>query len=83
MRKIKWPTVAAIAVLSMATLLGWYWVWGLLFIFWAFDGMRSGAAFVVETVERTENPILFWIINAMWAGSGFWALITDLSWRFA
>ncbi len=83
MENIKWLTVIAIVVLTVATIMSWYWVWGLLFIYWAVGSIRIGEAFVVETVHREDNPVLFWIISAMWAGFGLWYVITDLALRIS
>ena len=83
MENVKWPTVVAIAVLMAATYFSWYWVWGVLFVYWAIVGLRTGDAFVVEPISRDENPVLFWLIVVMWAGLGVWSVVWDLSWRFA
>ncbi len=83
MRTIKWFTAASIAVLAIASYREWYWVWGLLFVYWASISARSGQAFVVETIERSGNPALFWLIVTMWGGFGVWYVWADLSWRFA
>lgn len=60
------PTVAALAVLLAATLFGWYWVWGIFFLYWAVAGIVTGRAFVVQTVRRDQNPVLFWLISTTW-----------------
>ena len=79
----KWPTTAAIIVLGAATYFNWYWVWGLLFIYWAVDGLLTGDAFVVQPVTRADEPVLFWLITAMWGGFGVWSVYSDLAWRIA
>lgn len=81
--KLKLPTVIAIPVLLLATYKEWYWVWGLLFFYWALPGLRSGEAYLVEPIKRSRHPILFWTITAMWAGFGLWTIAVDLSWRLA
>lgn len=83
MGQIKWPTVAALIILTLATVQEWYWVWGLLFVYWGIGGIRSGAAFVVEDISRAENPALFWLISAMWIGFGVFYVYGDLSVRLA
>ncbi len=83
MGQTKWLTIAALILLTFATVQGWYWVWGLLFLFWGLGGIRSGATFVVEDVLRAENPALFWLISAMWVGFGAFYVYGDLSLRLA
>ena len=62
----KLPTVVALAVLLGATLIGWYWVWGIFFLYWAVSGIVMGHAFVVQTVNRDESPVLFWLVSVTW-----------------
>lgn len=62
----KAPTVAALVVLLGATVIGWTWVWGIFFLYWAVSGIVTGYAFVVQTIERDRNPALFWLISITW-----------------
>ena len=75
-------TGLVLAVLVVATVREWYWLWGLLFLFWSVQGIRSGQAFLVEDIAREDHPLLYWLISAMWAGFGLWYLYSDLIWRF-
>ncbi len=83
MADARWPTIMAIPTLLLATYLGWYWVWGVLFVYWAVPAVLSGEVFLVEPIMRSDDPILFWIITAMWLGFGIWTIVADLSARFA
>ena len=65
-RRTKWPTVAALMVLLGATYLDWHWVWGLFFIYWTVTAVVTRQTFVVQTVRRDENPVLFWLICVAW-----------------
>lgn len=80
---IKWPTLIALPVLVLATAMNWYWIWGCLFLYWAVPALRGGTAYLVEPIERDRDPLLFWLIVALWIGLGLWAVIADLSWRLA
>lgn len=64
--KTKWPTVVALAVLLAATAMDWIWVWGVFFLYWSVHGIATGQAFVVQMVQRDENPRLFWFISISW-----------------
>ena len=64
--RTKAPTVVALVVLLGATALGWMWVWGVLFFYWAVIGVVAQQAYVVQTVRRDENPVLFWFISVAW-----------------
>ena len=74
-------TVVALLVAVAVTWLGWYWPWGLLFLYWGVLGVRDGEAFLVERISKARNPVLFWSITVMWCGFGLWTLHTDLAWR--
>lgn len=76
-------TAVVLLALAAATILEWYWPWGLLFLYWVAAGLRSGDTFLVEPITRARNPILYWSITAMWTGFGLWTLHADLVWRFA
>ncbi|MEM9104562.1 MAG: hypothetical protein AAGC96_02815 [Pseudomonadota bacterium] len=71
-------TLLALGMLAVATLMGWLWVWGLLYLYWAVTGAMSGRAFVIEDITRSESPVLFWVINVLWAAAGLWAISTAL-----
>lgn len=83
MADVRLPTIIAIPILLIATYLEWYWVWGVLFVYWAVPAVLSGEVFLVEPIMRSDQPILFWIITAMWLGFGVWTIVADLSARFA
>ncbi len=74
--RTKVPTVVALVVLLAATALGWFWVWGVFFFYWAIVGIVTQQAFVVQSVRRHESPVLFWVISVSWLAL---ALLTILS----
>lgn len=80
-KSTQWFTIAALAVVTIATALDWYWLWGLLFIYWAIWSLSSGEVFLVASIYRARNPFLFWMITSMWAGFGVWTVFSDLVWR--
>ena len=74
-------TLVALVVLGIATYFDWYWVWGLLFIYWALPSVLHGEAFLIERITRADNPILFWLITGMWVFFGVWTTYADFVWR--
>lgn len=76
-------TVTVLVALLTATLLDWYWPWGLLFLYWVVVGLRQREAFLIERIAKERNPVLYWCINGLWAGFGLWTLYADLAWRLA
>ena len=84
--RVTWRTWAALAVVTLAAALDWWWVWGAWMCHYAAVGIRSGEAFLVERIARAADPIPFWIVTALWAGFGVWIVTADLyshPWRDA
>lgn len=63
---LKWKTILALGIIWWAVLSETNWVWGLLFLLWVLPDLRSGQTYFVESVSRTQNPILFWVIMISW-----------------
>ena len=77
-QRTKWPTVVALVVLLGATYLDWYWVWGLFFIYWTITAVVTRRTFVVQTVRRDENPVLFWLICLFWLALAVLVILYDV-----
>ena len=78
---VTWRTWAALAVVAVAALLDWWWVWGAWMCYYAAIGIRSGEAFLVESIPRRSHPLAFWMVTATWPGLGVRTVIADLIWR--
>lgn len=70
-----------VAALLLATVFEHYWIWGLLFLWWAYTSWQTGEAFVLETIRIQDNAPLFYMITLMWAGFGLVYALQDLAWR--
>ncbi len=62
----KWPTLVVMAALLIATIAEWYWVWGLLFLYWTLTAFVTGQAFVIQTIRQDEHPFIFWFVGITW-----------------
>ena len=78
-RRSKWPTVVALGLLLAATVAGWYWIWGVFFLYWAVYGILTGQAFVVQAILRDEHPLLFWFVSVTWVVLAVLAIVFDIS----
>lgn len=74
----RWPTLAAMAVLLLATIMEWYWVWGVLFLYWSIAAFVVRQAFVVQTIRRDEHPALFWFVGITWLVLAILFVFSDL-----
>ena len=79
--EIRWPTLVALPILAAATYFRWFWVWGLLFVYWGVVAALRGEAYLVEPLYRGRDAVLFWIVTAAWIGLGTWSVVVDLFWR--
>ncbi|MEM7173061.1 MAG: hypothetical protein AAF530_23060 [Pseudomonadota bacterium] len=73
----KWLTLIGLPVLLFAVFNNIYSVWGLLFVYWGVTSVISGQVFLLELIERRQDPALFWIIVALWIGSGALYVVAD------
>ncbi|MDE0132155.1 MAG: hypothetical protein OXQ32_07845 [bacterium] len=76
--RTKLPTAVSLVVLVVATWFEWYWVWGVLYLYWGVQSLGAGEAFLVQTVRRDGNPVLFWSVSAMWLILAVLVIVTDL-----
>jgi len=74
----KWLTLIGLPILLAATYAGYYSIWGVLFIFWGIKSTMSGEVYLLEPINRTQNPILFWAISVMWVGFGIMYILADI-----
>lgn len=70
-------------ILVIAAVLGQYWLWGLLFLWWLVPIIMTGRAFLIFDVHREEDPILFWAIAALWGVFGCMMIAASLFPQYA
>lgn len=58
-------------------LLGYQFLWGLLFLYWSVLGISSGQAFLLTDVCMATEPVLFWCIQIARVVLGFFMLPGD------
>ena len=72
------PNIIALAVIYVAVLMGWQWVWGVLFIMWTIPALTVGEVHLVGPVSKKDSPVLFWFIVLTWIGLSAYLIIADL-----
>jgi len=65
-KTIKWKTILALVLIFIGSIMGWSWVWGVLFLFWAGTDIIYQETHLIEQITRSENPILYWIVVVNW-----------------
>ncbi len=69
-----WKSMLALGIILAGLLLDIYWIWGIFFIIWAVNDIRNGWTYLLDVVQRSVNPMLYWIIVGMWIFMGIWTL---------
>ena len=75
----RWINIVVLAVLLIAIWMDWLWIWGILFIYWAVPSLLTGETHLVGSVPREEQPVIFWLVTALWIGLGVLAILWDLA----
>ena len=65
-------------ILMISTLLGYQFLWGLLFLYWTIPNFYSGHAFLLSDVTRDDDPILFWAVQFAWVILGGLLVFMDI-----
>lgn len=65
------------AALMVSMLLGYQFLWGLLFLYWTIPNIVNGQAFLLTDVYRSSDPVLFWCIQITWVVLGLFMLLGD------
>ena len=84
--EIKWKAILGILMVIGAIIFNWPLLFGVLYLTWGIEDIESGYAFILENVNRRDNPILYWITVIIWMASGLYVvsetLILKLMYRF-
>ena len=71
----------SLLIIYMSVFTGWYWLWGVLLLLWAFQELSSGQVWLSETVFKSVNPVLYYVIVTTWVALGFYLVLSPLvSW---
>jgi len=56
----------ALTFILVVVLTGKYWLFGFLFLIWVILDLKNGQTYLLEIIQRKDNPILYWLIVIMW-----------------
>jgi len=71
----KWRAILGLLIVAIAVLTEANWVWGILFLIWVVPDVRRGSTHFLEYVERSKNPVVYWLIIATWLALSVFILI--------
>ena len=62
----KWRSILGLILVYIAMWYNWQWIWGILFLIWVIPDLFSGVTYFIEPIEKSKNPMLYWIIIVSW-----------------
>ncbi|WP_460219269.1 hypothetical protein [Psychroserpens sp. MEBiC05023] len=65
-RNKQWRVWTGILFVILMTVMNWQWAWGILFLIWVIPDLKNGITYFIEPVERSINPLLYWVIVITW-----------------
>lgn len=77
----KWKTLLGLALVYIAVIFNWSWVWGVLFLYWLIPSWISRQVFFIEMVTEKDEPILYWVIMLTWFLLSLFFILETLIYR--
>ncbi|MCG8583036.1 MAG: B12-binding domain-containing radical SAM protein [Bacteroidales bacterium] len=73
---IKWKTSIALILLPPAIYFNYTsFYFAALFLIWSIQGIKKGHTFFLDTFDRKEQPVFFWLISILWILLSLWSLV--------
>ncbi len=70
-------TLAGLAVVGALATTRALWPWGLATLAWVVYTVFYGTTYVVEPVNRSTHPKLYWFVTAVWAVTALLMVVED------
>ena len=74
----KWRTIIGLAIMFTAVIVQINWIWGVFYLYWVIPDIVRGRAYFIEDVDKTENPILYYVIIFSFLFLSFYVLTEPL-----
>lgn len=75
----KWKTIIALILIYVAIIFNQYWIWAGLFMVWIFPGLLINEVYLVETIKREEQPLLFYWVTLTWIGFALYSIFLSFA----
>jgi hypothetical protein len=77
-QRFKWKTIFMLIVLYVAVLKDWQWIWGILFSIWVIESLNSKSTYLIEPIEKSEHPLLYWVMITTWVALAIYSFSSIL-----
>lgn len=74
-RITRWKSLLALALIFTGLVFDLYWIWGVLFLIWGINDLRTRTTYLMEEIPRSESPIMYWIVVGLWLFLAGWTLL--------
>ncbi|MCR9136774.1 MAG: hypothetical protein NXI27_12305 [Alphaproteobacteria bacterium] len=64
--------------LLLTTALGYWFLWGLILIYWTIPGFYSGRTTLLTDVTREDDQVLYWAVQIAWIAFGALLVVSDI-----
>ena len=62
-----WKSIIAILIMPLAFLLNYIELYfAILFLIWSIQGLKKGNIFLLDNIEKSKSPLLFWVVTLTW-----------------
>ena len=62
----RWKTLLALVFMYLAIVLNSYLLWAVFFIYWSLSALITQEAYLIEPVNKHQEPVLYWVITLSW-----------------
>lgn len=71
-KPLKWRAILSLVLVYASIFTGWYWLWGVLLLFWVYGDLVSGQCWLSEILDRRNDPILYYLVVMTWVFLGLY-----------
>ena len=76
-KAVPWRAWTGLALIALGVATGWAWISAIFFAVWTVMGLRDGVTYLFEPVGRRDQPVLYWLTLASFAGLAVLSLILN------
>ena len=67
--------ILSLALIYLSIVTGWYWLWGVLLLYWVANDMYFEQTWLSEVITRRANPVIYHLILFTWLVFGFYLIL--------
>lgn len=72
-----WRAAVGLACMWLAVFFDLQAFWGLMFLLWTWPAIKLAKVTLIDTVSRSNQPLLYWAILGTWILLSLWLIVSD------